>query len=252
MPRAVMTLLSLTQVTRRYGDGRREVAVLDRVNMEVDAGDFVGVWGPRRSGKTTLLRVAAGIESPVAGAVCFDGHVLTRMAAGARTRLLRSHGIAYVSGDWRPQLNQPTVDSVAMSLLSERMSLRDARPLARRALEKVGVGDCADVWTGRLSQGERLRVGLARALVRQPRLLLVDEPAVSPSAVECGELYALLRSLTRERDLALVIASEDLEALEGAHRKMSISDGTLRSMDPAGVVLAFPNRRVSSRAEPSA
>jgi predicted ABC-type transport system involved in lysophospholipase L1 biosynthesis ATPase subunit len=251
MPPDAMTLLSLTQVTRSYGDGRREVLVLDRVNMEVDSGDFVGVWGPRRSGKTTLLRVAAGIESPGAGAVCFDGHVLTRMGAGERARLLRTHGIAHVCGEWHPQLNQPTVDSVAMSLLSDRMSLREARPVARRALERVGVGDCADVWTGRLSQGERIRVGLARALVRRPRLLLVDEPAVSPSPVECGELFALLRSLAHAGDMAVVIASEELEALEGARRIMSLSDGILRSMDSSGVVVAFPNRRVA-RAEPSA
>lgn len=246
-----MTLLSLTQVTRRYGDGRREVAVLDRVCMEVDAGDFVGVWGPRRSGKTTLLRVAAGIEAPNAGAVCFDGHVLTRMGAGERARLLRTHGIAHVSGDWRPQLSQLAVDSVAMPMLSDRTSLREARPLARRALTRVGAGDCADVATSRLSQGERIRVALARAIVREPRLLLVDEPAVSPSPLECGELYALLRSLARERGLAVVVASEDLEALEEARRIMSISNGELRSMDPAGVVLAFPDRR-AARAEPSA
>jgi ABC-type lipoprotein export system ATPase subunit len=245
-----MTLLSLTQVTRRYGDGRREVVVLDRVNMDVHAGDFLGIWGPRRSGKTTLLRVAAGIESPGAGAVCFDGHLLTSMSAGERARLLRNHGIAHVCGDWRPQLNQPTVDSVAMSLLSERMSLREARPLARRALEKVGVSECADVWTGRLSQGERIRVGLARALVRQPRLLLVDEPGVSPSPVEREELFALLRSFAREHKLALVIASEDLDALQGATRRMTISDGLLRSMDSSGVVLAFP-ARPTAWAEPS-
>ncbi|HEY7829234.1 MAG TPA: ATP-binding cassette domain-containing protein [Solirubrobacteraceae bacterium] len=246
-----MTLLSLTQVTRRYGDGRREVAVLDRVCMEVDAGDFVGVWGPRRSGKTTLLRVAAGIEAPNAGAVCFDGHVLTSMGANERARLLRAHGIAHVSGDWRPQLSQPAVDSVAMPLLGDRISLREARPLARRALEKVGAGECADVWTGRLSQGERIRVALARAIVREPRLLLIDEPAVSPSPLECGELYALLRSLANDSKLAVLVASEDLEALAGARRSMSISNGELRSMDPAGVVLAFPDRR-AVRAEPSA
>jgi predicted ABC-type transport system involved in lysophospholipase L1 biosynthesis ATPase subunit len=246
-----MTLLSLTQVTRRYGDGRREVAVLDRVCMEVDAGDFVGVWGPRRSGKTTLLRVAAGIEAPNAGAVCFDGHVLTSMSAGARARLLRSHGISHVCGDWRPQLSQLAVDSVAMSLLSDRIALRDARPMARRALEKVGAGECADVFTSRLSQGERIRVALARAIVREPRLLLIDEPAVSPSPLECGELYALLGSLARDRHLAVVVASEDLEPLQDARRIMSISNGELRSMDPAGVVLAFPDRR-AARAEPSA
>jgi len=239
-----MTLLSLTQVTRRYGDGRREVTVLDRVCMEVAAEDFVGVWGPRRSGKTTLLRVAAGIEVPNAGAVCFDGRVLTQMGANERARAMRTHGIAHVAGDWRPQLNQHCIDSVAMALLGDRVSLREARPLARRALERVGAGACAEEWTGRLSAGERMRVALARGLVREPRLLLVDEPTVSPSAIESHELYALLRSLACEGGPAVVLASEDLEALEGARRIMSISDGELRSMDSEGVVVSFPGRYV--------
>jgi predicted ABC-type transport system involved in lysophospholipase L1 biosynthesis ATPase subunit len=246
-----MTLLSLTQVTRRYGDGRREVTVLDRVCMEVDSEDFVGVWGPRRSGKTTLLRVAAGIEVSNAGEVRFDGHVLTRMGPNERARVLRTHGIAHVSGDWHPQLNQPCIDSVAMALLGDRVSLREARPLARRALERVGAGACAEVWTGRLSAGERIQVALARGLVREPRLLLVDEPGVSPSPIECQELYALLRSLAREAGLAIVIASEDLDALEGARRIMSISDGTLRATDSEGVVVSFPGRHVGW-AKPSA
>jgi predicted ABC-type transport system involved in lysophospholipase L1 biosynthesis ATPase subunit len=246
-----MTLLSLTQVTRRYGDGRREVTVLDRVSMDVDADDFVGIWGPRRSGKTTLLRVAAGIEAPDSGAVCFDGRVLTQMGANERVRALRAHGIAHVEGDWRPQLNQHCIDSVAMALLGDRVSLREARPLARRALERVGAGACAEEWTGRLSPGERMRVALARGLVREPRLLLVDEPAVSPSPNECQELYGLLRSLAREDGLAVVLASEDLDALEGTRRIMSISGGSLRSMDPEGVVVSFPGRYMG-RAEPSA
>jgi ABC-type lipoprotein export system ATPase subunit len=246
-----MTLLSLTQVTRRYGEGRREIAVLDRVSMEVAVGDFLGIWGPRRSGKSTLLTIAAGIEPPDDGAVCFDGHLLTNMSSGRRARLLRSDGIAHVSGSWQPQLNQPTVDSVAMALLSDRVSLREARPLARRVLEKVGVGSCADVWTSSLSLGERVRVSLARALVREPRLLLVDEPAASPSPVEREELYRLLRELAQTPDFAVVIASEHLDALEGAHRLMSISDGTLRSMDSGGVVLSFPDRRAGGRAGPA-
>lgn len=219
--------------------------------MEVAADDFIGIWGPRRSGKTTLLRVAAGIEMPDSGAVCFDGHLLTHMGSGERARVLRTHGIAHVSGDWRPQLNQPCIDNVAMALLGDRVSLREARPLARHALERVDAGSCAEAWTGRLSVGERVRVALARGLIREPRLLLVDEPAISPSPIECQELYALLRSLAGEKGRAILIASADLDALEGARRIMSISDGALRSMDSEGVVVPFPSRHLG-RSRPSA
>ena len=235
-------LLSLTQVTRRYLDGRREVVVLDRVSLEIDPGDYVGLWGPRRAGKSTLLKIVAGIEPPDEGTVCFDGRVLTAMPGRERSWLLRSGGLALVSSEWRSQVNRPAVDVVATACMGDGTPLRDARLRARAALAQVGAGEQADVRADRLALGERIRVGLAMALVREPRLLIVDEPAVLPSPSESEALYELLRSLGRSRDLALVVASEDLVAIHGAHRIMSISHGAVRSMDEPGVIVPFPDR----------
>jgi ABC-type cobalamin/Fe3+-siderophores transport system ATPase subunit len=235
-------LLSLTEVTRRYADGQREIAVLDRVSLEIDPGDHVGVWGPRRSGKSTLLRIMAGFEAPDEGTVRFDGHVTTAMSSRERSRLLRGGGVALVSSEWRPQVNRPVVDLVATAAMGGGMTLHLARPRARQALARVGAWEHADVRAGRLSLGERIRVGLAAAMVREPRLLLVDEPAVLPSPRESEELYALLRSLGHSADLAVVIASEDLAAIHGSRRTMAVSSGEVRSMDRPGVVLSFPKR----------
>jgi predicted ABC-type transport system involved in lysophospholipase L1 biosynthesis ATPase subunit len=239
-------LLSLTDVTRRHLDGRRRVAVLDRVSLEIDPGDHVGVWGPRGSGKSTLLKLAAGIERPDEGTVRFDGRDVTAMSGRERSWLLRSGGIALVCSEWRPRIAGTAVDLVAMACMGDGTPRREARSRARRVLARVGASDHADVAAGELALGERIRVGLAMALVREPRLLFVDEPAVLPSPMDSEDLYALLRSLGRDRDLAVVVASADLAAILGARRTMSVSHGAVRSMDEAGVVVPFPERRAKA------
>ncbi len=242
-----MSLLSFSQVTKHYPRGREQLVVLDGVSMEIDPADHVGLWGARRSGKSTLLRIAAGIEQPDAGSVSWNGRVISQMSAGERARLLRGGGIGLASTDWRPQPNQRALEHVALPLLSDHSSLRGAKIVARRALDRVDAGYCADLWTHRLSLGELMRVALARALVRGPRLLLVDEPAVLPSPTESEELYALLRELARGKELAVVIASEDLNAIQSAPRVLSIGEGALRSMESSAVVLPFP--RLSAAAD---
>lgn len=233
-------LLSLVEVSRRHVDGWRKTAVLDNVSLEVEPGDFVGLFGAKRSGKSTLLRIMSGMESPDAGTVRFAGEHVAAMSARRRARLLRRGGIALVSSEWRPPLIRPVVELVAAACASDGTPMAVARLRARDALNRVNVIDCADVSIDRLALGQRLRVGLAMALVREPRLLLVDEPAVLPSPMESEELYDLLRSLGAQRDLAVVIASEDLAPLTGTRRRMIVSSGGVRSMDERGVVVQFP------------
>ncbi len=237
-----MTLLSFNHVTKRYPRGREQLVVLDGVSMAIDADDQVGLWGTRRSGKSTLLRIAAGIEQPDEGSVCWKGRVISQMSAGERARLLRGGGIGLASTDWRPQPNHRALEHVALPLLSDRTSLRGAKIAARRALDRVEAGYCADLWTQRLSVGELMRVALARALVRDPRLLLVDEPAVLPSPAESEEFYVLLRNLGRGGGLAVIVASEDLGAIQNAPRVLSIAEGRLRSMESSAVILPFPRQ----------
>ncbi len=237
-----MGLLSLECVCKRYPDGRREITVLDCVSFEVEEGDFVGIWGMRRSGKSTLLQVAAGRELPQEGSVFFDGDELTRMSPDRRARLHRHGGISLLGADWCPARNRPVVEHVALALLSDGMSLREAREPAWRALERVGVAGCAYMAADRLSHGERIRVALAQALVHEPRVLLVDEPAGLLRPSEGVELYELLRSLGRDSRMAIVIASEDIAPIRTARRMFSLDGGRLRAMDQPGTLVAFPER----------
>ncbi len=242
-----MSLLALKHVSKRYLDGRTQHKVLDDVSLEIDPGDFIGIWGMRRSGKTTLLRVAAGVELPDEGEVCFDGHDMTRMSADARAKLRRHEGIGLVRTEWRPARNKPVVEHVALPLLSDGMSLREAKEPAHLALARLDVSGCAYLSVDRLSRDERIRVGLAQALVHQPRLLLFDEPPGPLRPSEAVELYRLLGSLGRDSKIAVVVAAEDAASIRRAGRMMSIGAGKLRSMDQQGTVVAFPEQRPAAR-----
>lgn len=240
-----MSLLAFEHVTKRRLDGRRELMVLEDVCFEVDVGDYIGLWGMRRSGKSTLLRIAAGFESPDDGRVLFDGEDLTALSGDARAEVLRARGIGLATADWRPSVSQEVIEYVATALLPDLLSLRQGRGIALEHLEWMGVLNCAHMRTDRLSIGEAMRVSLAQALAREPRLLLVDEPAALPSPTERHELYDLLTSLGRSSGLAVLVASEDVGIVRRARRKMTIGSGALRSMDKEGEVVSFPVGRVA-------
>jgi predicted ABC-type transport system involved in lysophospholipase L1 biosynthesis ATPase subunit len=236
-------LLRFEQVSKAYPDGRRQIPVLEHVSFEVHRGEHIGILGSRRTGKSTLLRLAAGLESPDEGGIAFEGHDLARLPTLARERLLRDRIGLLASEDWHPARGERVVDLVALPLVSDGATMHDARSRARKKLSWAGASDCADDLAAPLAVGERMRVMLARALVREPHLLLVDEPAVVPSLEERKALYELLRAGAREHNAALLVASEDTEAGHGTDVLMSIGGGDLVRVggEPANVV-PFPPR----------
>ncbi|HYM44936.1 MAG TPA: ATP-binding cassette domain-containing protein [Solirubrobacteraceae bacterium] len=238
-----MTVLAFRDVTRRFPDGLREVAVLDGVSFELCAGETVGVLASRGAGKTTLLRVAAGLEAPDEGEVCWHGRNLAGLSADERARVRRRGGIALARGDWRGSDAKVVLEHVAMPLYSEGLGIERAKACARRALETVQAPGLGYLPTGRLSLAERLRVELARAIVREPAVLLVDEPAVLPRPKEAEAFYALVHSLPKQLGLSLLIASEEVSALRGAGRVMNLTGGRLYSTDSRRKVISFPERR---------
>jgi len=243
-----MTLLSLEHVSKRFPAGLDSIPVLEDVELHVEAADFIGVHGERRSGKSILLRIAAGWERPDTGRVTFDGQELWAMSDARRSRMRRNGGVVLASGAWRPPSNKPALRHVQEALACDRVSLREAIEPAHRALERVGLSQHAYSPTDRLSQGELIRLNLALRLIHRPRLLLIDEPAVLLRPSEAASLYELLGELGRDRDLAVVVASEELAPIRMARRRFALDDGALRSMDrPAGQVLEFPDLRGAAR-----
>jgi ABC-type lipoprotein export system ATPase subunit len=248
---AAPALLSFANVSRRFRDGGREIVVLDGVSFALEPGVAVGVYGARGSGKSTLLRLAAAIESPDGGCIRFAGRDVTHISAGERARLLRGPLALLSAAGWLPSPGETVLDHVAMSIGSDGLTLREARRRAHGALDRVGAAEvCGERLTASLPLAERARVMLARALVREPRLLVVDEPMPMPSRSDRERFCALLRASARERKAALLMASEDMAALQGVDTLMSIAAGALCSSEERGTVVQLPRLRAAARARP--
>lgn len=237
-------MLALERVRRWHRAGRERIAVLDAVSLEVWPGELVAILGPRRSGKTTLLRVAAGIEAPDAGEVRLDGALLGALSGSERTRRLRAVGFA--PKEWRVARGKPVLDHVALPLLAGGRPLLTALAKAHEALEQVGAAHCAGAVADELTPADETRVVLAQALAREPRLLLVDEPGATCSPDERDELLRLLRTLASERQqLALLLTARDVGGIAGAGRVLTLDAGALRGSGepPSAEVLPFPGAR---------
>jgi ABC-type multidrug transport system ATPase subunit len=214
-----MTLLALNNVSKRYSTRRREHVALRNVSLEVSAGELVSVWGMRRSGRTTLLRVAAGIEAPDEGTVRFDGKSVSAGAALLGTK------IGYTNLNFMATQGSSVVDHVAVSLLAQGSALDRARSLAFETLKRVGAAGYADLDVRVLDPAEQVRVAIARALISEPRLVLIDEPTNGVDILQRDPLLALIRSIADTGTAVLLTVGEVVNV---ADRALSIDEGELR------------------------
>ncbi|MBO0852769.1 MAG: ABC transporter ATP-binding protein [Nocardia sp.] len=193
------TVVSASGVTRVFGDKR----VLDGLDLTIGSGEFVALLGRSGSGKSTLLRALAGLDKEVGGNLEIDGPV---SVAFQEPRLL----------PWKSVL--------ANTVLG--LEENDPRAAARRALAEVGLAEYADAWPKSLSGGQAQRVSLARALVRQPRLLLLDEPFSALDALTRITMHQLVLSLWQRHRPAVLLVTHDVdEALALADRVLVLREG---------------------------
>jgi ABC-type lipoprotein export system ATPase subunit len=217
-------LLSLKALGKSYWRGDSEVKVLRDVSLEVRAGEFTAVWGTRGSGKTTLLKLAARLEVPDSGAVCFNGIDLASLSAAQHARLMLER-IGWVRRTG-PRSDLRMLDYVALPLLAEH-GRRQAYARAGEAIERVGVSAHARQRWGSLCDGERALIGIAHGIARAPQLLLVDDPTANLDIAERERVTELLRSLADGQAIAVLSAVPDMPAAIRAHQIVSLGGGRL-------------------------
>lgn len=220
--------LALHDVTLELGDGDTRVRALDAVSLSVAAGEIVAIVGPSGAGKSSLLAVAGALATPDSGTVALSGVDLAELGRGARGQgrladfRLRNIGFVFQSGNLIPALG--AADQLRLVNRIAGGSRRfDPLPL----LDAVGMAHRADHRPGQLSGGERQRVGIARALVTAPGLLLVDEPTAALDRARSQEVVALLAARSREHGAATVMVTHDHDVLHHCDRVLEMIDGQL-------------------------
>jgi putative ABC transport system ATP-binding protein len=210
-------------LTKTYGEGETEVHALRDVSFDIPSGEFVVVLGPSGSGKTTLLNQLGALEDPTSGSVQSDGIELNGLDERDRTSYrLNSVGFVFQFFNLMPTLT--AAENVA--LIAELID-GDTEERTRKVLAEVGLTDRADHFPGQLSGGEQQRVSIARGLVKDPPLLLCDEPTGSLD-VETGiQILKLLRDVTSGGDRSVFAVTHNSVIAEMANRVIELRDGRI-------------------------
>ena len=218
-------IVVLERVSREFGDGPTRVAAVRNVSLEVRAGDTVALMGPSGSGKTTLLTLLGALDRPTSGRVVVDGIDVSGVPEG-KLYEVRRQKVGFVFQDFYLVPNLTATENVLLPTLPLG---RDHR-LHRRAEEllvTVGLGERVGHRPNQLSGGEMQRVGIARALILDPPIVLADEPTGNLDSVNGAEVVNVLLRLNEERGTTIVVATHDERIADRMRRRLHMRDGEI-------------------------
>jgi putative ABC transport system ATP-binding protein len=220
-------IVRIRDLVKEYRRGAEVVRVLDGLSLEIAAGDFVALMGPSGSGKSTLLNLIGGLDRPTSGTLEVDGLRVDRLGGGALARWRADHvGFVFQMYNLLPVLSAER--NVELPLLLKDLTREQRNRRVAAALKLVGLSDRARHRPRELSGGQEQRVGIARAIVTDPTLLLCDEPTGDLDRKSGDEILDLLQALNREYGKTIIMVTHDPHAAERAHRTVHLDKGLLR------------------------
>ena len=196
------------------------------MSLDIPGGDFLALMGPSGSGKTTLLNMLGGIDAPTQGGIEVAGTSIGNLSGGSLSRW-RSSNVGFVFQLYNLLPALTALRNVELPLLLTKLSRSERRARANLALKVVGLADRANHYPGQLSGGQEQRVGIARAIVTDPTLLLCDEPTGDLDRKSGDEILELLQTLNREYSKTIVMVTHDPRAAERARRTLHLDKGVL-------------------------
>jgi len=221
-------LLSARGLCKTYTLGKRSLEVLRGVSIEISRGDFVALRGASGTGKSTLLHLLGGLDTPNSGEIFFDGQSVSRFSDSELTHFRnRRVGFVFQAYHLLPELT--ALENVCLPARVARIGADTAVRRAGDLLARVGLQGRLDHKPSELSGGEQQRVAIARALINQPELLLADEPTGNLDSHTGSEIIELLKSLQPEKRMTLVIATHDSKVAASAPRVIELVDGQISS-----------------------
>ena len=220
------TLIRVRNLNKKYKRGVETIDVLQGLDLDVDAGDFVAFMGPSGSGKTTLLNLIGGLDVPTSGTVTVDGDEITHLSGPKLARWRARHvGFIFQMYNLIPVLT--AAQNVELPLLLTRLSKSRRRQQVETALELVGLADRMNHYPRQLSGGQEQRVAIARAIVTDPTFLLADEPTGDLDRAAADEILDLVTALSKEHGKTILMVTHDPRAAERADVELHLEKGAL-------------------------
>jgi putative ABC transport system ATP-binding protein len=227
-----MALVEIRDVHKSFQRDTQRIDVFTGITLDVDAGSFLALMGPSGSGKSTLLNLIAGLDKPTSGSVRVAGAEVSAMTPGQLASWRARHiGFVFQSFNLLPVLT--AYQNVELPLLLTKLSKRERDERVKLALSVVALEDRMDHYPRQLSGGQEQRVSIARAIVADPTVILLDEPTGQLDAKSSQEVLALLRRLNDEFKKTIVIVTHDMHAAERATTVLHLEKGDLISSAPA-------------------
>ena len=216
----------LRDITKRYPSRTKERPALNGIQLRIDSGEFLAIAGPSGSGKSTLLHILGCLDTPSSGSVVIDNKLVLYHLPKETARLRREKiGFLFQDACLIPSLT--VRENVEYPLTLLKQGRRERRTAADDLLAEVGLTNNARHYPNQLSGGQRQRAALARALVKQPPLVLADEPTASLDSTNAREIIALLDRINLERRTTFVFSTHDERLLDGARRVIHLRDGEI-------------------------
>jgi putative ABC transport system ATP-binding protein len=220
------SLVRVRGLDKKYQRGSEEIHVLQGLNLDVEAGDFVAFMGPSGSGKTTLLNLLGGLDLPTRGTITVAGDEITHLSGSKLTEWRARHvGFIFQMYNLIPVLT--AFQNVELPLLLTRLSKAERRKHVEVALQVVGLADRMHHYPRQLSGGQEQRVAIARAIVADPTFLLCDEPTGDLDRKSADEILDLISRLVREHGKTVLMVTHDPAAAERAHMVLHLDKGVL-------------------------
>ena len=220
------SLVEIRDLHKVYHRGSERIDVLQGVTLDIPRGDFLALMGPSGSGKTTLLNLMGGLDTPSGGSITVGNDRIDRMSGG-RLSSWRSRHIGFVFQMYNLLPVLTAARNVELPLLLTKLGKADRRKRVSVALSVVGLAERANHYPRQLSGGQEQRVGIARAIVTDPTLLLCDEPTGDLDRKSGDEILDLLQALNRDHGKTIVMVTHDPHAAARATRTLHLEKGQL-------------------------